>query len=51
MELKATVEINLVMEDGETLEQASDRLYDMLYDGLCRNANCNFWIESAEEAD
>lgn len=49
MGLKAIVEIKLVMEDGETFEQANDRLNDLLFDGLCRNANCDFWIESAEE--
>lgn len=49
MELKAVVEINLVLEDGETFERANDRLYDLLFDGLCRNANCDFWIESTEE--
>ena len=49
MELKAVVEINLVMEDGETFCEAKDRLYDLLYDGLCHKANCDFWIESTEE--
>ena len=49
MSLKAIVEINLVMEDGETFEEASDRLYDLLFDGLCRNANCDFYIENTEE--
>lgn len=49
MELKAVVEIKLVMEDGETFEQANERLYDLLFDGLCRNANCEFWIEDTEE--
>ena len=48
MELKAVVEIKLVMEDGETFEQANERLYDLLFDGLCRNANCEFWIENTE---
>jgi len=24
-------------------------LYDMLFDGLCRNAPCEFWIDSVEE--
>jgi hypothetical protein len=38
MELKASVEITLLMKDGETFEEAENRLYDLLYDGLCRNA-------------
>lgn len=51
MILKANVEIELVMRDGETFEQASNRLYDLLFEGLCYNAdsNCDFWIDSAEE--
>lgn len=49
MELKAIVEINLVIEEGETFYEARDRLYDLLFDGLCRNANCDFWINSTEE--
>lgn len=46
MELKATVEISLVMRDGETYEEAENRLYDLLYDGLCNNAEAEmeFWI-------
>lgn len=49
MELNAVVEIKLVVEDGESFEQANDRLYDLLFDGLCRNANCDFWIKSVED--
>lgn len=51
MSLKAVVEINLVMKDGESFEQAESRLYDLLFDGLCRNAEaeCEFWIESTKE--
>lgn len=49
MKLKAVVEIELVVEDGETFEEANDRLYDLLFDGLCRNANCDFWIQNTKE--
>lgn len=53
MKLKAVVEIELVMLDGEDFEEANDRLHDLLYEGLCCNAeaNCDFWIESTEETD
>ena len=51
MELKAIVEIRLIMNDGESFEEANDRLNDLLFEGLCYNANaaCDFWIESTEE--
>ncbi len=50
MELKATVEITLLMRDGETFEEAENRLYDLLYDGLCNNAEAEmeFWILDTE---
>lgn len=50
MELKATVEISLLMRDGETFEEAESRLYDLLYDGLCCNAEAEmeFWILDTE---
>ena len=51
MKLKAIVEIELDMENGETFNQANDRLYDLLFDGLCRNAPYNFWIQETEEMD
>lgn len=51
MKLKAVVEINLVIDNGETFDEANERLYDLLFDGLCRNANCDFLIESIEEND
>jgi hypothetical protein len=53
MKLKAVVEIELIMNDGESLHKASDRLYDLLYEGICCNADasCDFWIESTEEVD
>lgn len=50
MKIKANVELELIMNDGETFEQANDRLYDLLFDGLCRNAPCEFWINSVEES-
>ena len=45
MELKATVEVSIVMKDGETFGEAESRLYDLLYDGLCNNAEAEmeFW--------
>ena len=51
MKLKTVVEIELDMEDGETFEQANDRLYNLLFDGLCRNAPCEFWIIDTNEVD
>lgn len=51
MKLKAIVEIELDMEDGETFEQANDRLYNLLFDGLCRNAPCEFWIQDTDEVE
>lgn len=46
--LDATVTIHMMMRDGETEEQASDRLYDVMYDGLCRLADheIDFWFEN-----
>ena len=49
MKLNAVVEIELDMENGETLEQAKNRLYDMLFDGLCRVAPSDFWIQETSE--
>ena len=51
MKLKAVVEIELDMERGETFNQANDRLYDLLFDGLCRNAPCEFWIRDTDEVE
>lgn len=50
MELKATVEVVLMLKDGETLEEAENRLYDLLFDGLCRNAEAEveFYICDVE---
>ena len=52
-ELKATVTVSLAMREEETEEQASDRLYDLMYEGLCQTADhhCEFWIESVREAE
>ena len=49
MKLNAVVEIELDMENGETAYQAKARLFDLLFDGLCRNAPCQFWIQSTYE--
>ena len=49
--IEAFVRIVLTQEDNETTNEATDRLYDLLYDGLCRNAECDFWIASVEEVD
>lgn len=50
MELKASVEVVLLMKDGETFEEAENRLYDLLYDGLCNNteAEMEFYIYHTE---
>jgi hypothetical protein len=47
-DLYANVTIRLTMLEGETYEEACDRLYDFLYDSLCNAADhdCDFWIES-----
>ena len=49
--LRATVEITLLVREGETFEEAQNRLYDLLYDGLCNTAEheAEFWIETTEE--
>ena len=51
--LKATVTLSLVMKKGETEGQANDRLYDLMYEGLCQASDhdCEFWIESTNEED
>lgn len=51
MKIRAVVEIEADIENIETFEQANECLYDMLFDGLCRIAPCNFWIQEAEEVD
>lgn len=50
MKIKSVVEIDIDI-DTENFEKASECLYDMLFDGLCRNAPCDFWINSVEEID
>ena len=49
MYLYANVRLELIMRDGETEEAALDRLYKLLYDGVCNTEehNCDFWIENA----
>lgn len=49
--LDATVKISLVMSEGETEEAAAERLYDLLFDGLCRVAECEFWVESTSQEE
>ena len=49
MKLNAVVEIELDMEKGETLDQAKARLFDLLFDGLCRNSPCEFSIQNTYE--
>lgn len=53
MKLKAVVEIELMMKNGESFEEANNRLFDLLFEGLSYNANaeCDFWINSTEEVD
>ena len=50
-ELKATVSLSLVMREGETKEEAENRLYDLLYGELCTLADhhIDFWIESTRK--
>lgn len=51
MKLNAVVEIELDMENGETFEQAKNRLYDMMFNGLCKVAPCDFWIQETNEVE
>lgn len=46
--LDATVTIHLSIVDGETEEEAQERLYDVLYTQLCHlpNDQIDFWIEN-----
>lgn len=48
--LNATVEICLQIVDGETEEEASERLYDVLFTQLCHlpNDNLDFWIREVQ---
>lgn len=48
MKLKATVEIELEIDNVKNPE---DFLYDLLFDGLCRNAPCDFWILNTKETE
>lgn len=50
-EIVATVEIKLVLNENETFEEAFDRLYNLLFDGVCCNANADFWIKNVEEKE
>ena len=46
--LGATADIHLTMVEGETEEEAVERLYDVLYTQLCHlpNDQIDFWIEN-----
>lgn len=48
--LVADVTIRMPLHEGETEEQAQERLYTALYDGLCKNAEnqIDFVIERQE---
>lgn len=50
MTLVADVTIKMPLCEGETEEQAQERLYTALYDGLCKNAESqiDFVIERQE---
>lgn len=49
--LKATVTLSLAMLEGEAEEAAANRLYDLLYDGVCRVTESEFWIESTSQEE
>ena len=49
--LKAVVEISITMEENETVEEAEDRLYDLLFDGLCRITPADFFILQTREVE
>lgn len=43
-ELYAEVIVNMELKDGETEEEAQERFYDVLYDGICK-CNNDFHFE------
>lgn len=49
--LNAAISLTLITKEGETFEEARDRLFDLLYDGLCRTADheVEFWIADTWE--
>lgn len=49
--LKAVVEISITMEENETEEDAADRLYDLLFDCLCRVTPTDFTIIQTREVE
>ena len=53
MDLKARVEFVMLMRDGETEDEANNRLYDLLYGQLCQLADhrIDFWIEETYVED
>lgn len=36
--IEVTLTVKMLKRENETEEQAQDRLYNVLYDGLCNNA-------------
>lgn len=36
--IEVTLSVKMMMRENETEEQAQERLYNALYDGLCNNA-------------
>lgn len=50
MELKAMVELRLLMREGETEEQAANRLADLLWSELCElsDHSIDYWFNSTE---
>lgn len=53
MNITANVEISVTFPEGSkiTVEDAEDRLYDILYEALCMRAepSIDFWIDSVTE--
>ena len=52
-ELSATVNIKLMLREGETQDAAENRLSDILWEGLCQLADhhVDFWVEEANVID
>lgn len=46
--IEATVYVHLPIKDGETFEEANNRLFELLYNGLCKKADCDFEYECEE---
>lgn len=50
VEVEIVARIKLLAREGETQEELSNRLYDLMYDGLCNvtDHECEFWIEEED---